>query len=104
LYILADPGKKNGAQLKRGLSGACLVGRRVWNRAGKKTTSNLTRMGVNHSARSLRDAASDNERLRLLLGSPPYRHLCDDSEEHGEVLRASADFMSAVHRVRWLGR
>ena len=63
------------------------------------------RLGVNHSVRSLRDAASDNERLRLLLGSPPYRHLCNGSEEYGEVLRASApDFISAVHRTRWLGR
>jgi hypothetical protein len=62
------------------------------------------RLGVNHSVRSLRDAASDNERLRLLLGSPPYRHLCNGSEEYGEVLRASADFISAVHRARWLGR
>jgi hypothetical protein len=31
-------------------------------------------------------------------------HLCNGTEEQGEVLRASADFIFAVHRARWLGR
>ena len=59
---------------------------------------------VARGAEEKKNGGTCNERLRLLLGSPPYRHLCNGSEEYGEVLRASADFISAVHRTRWLGR
>jgi len=55
-------------------------------------------------ARSLDALGTDTLKLQLLLGSTHLSHLRNGSAEYGQILTASAKFIKAVHRTRWLLR
>ena len=56
-----------------------------------------------HRAKSLATFGTDTMKLRLLLGSP-QQHLREGNARYGRILAASASFIAAVHRKRWLER